>query len=229
MTIFSIKAFPLWILALLIKPIYSQDNFITFWQPQIAINYQVGDHYRQNFTLANRNIVFSDGDLEFKVRQVDLNHFSKWIIKDNQSISLGLLWRSSDFFDDDFNNEFRLMEQYIAFSRPHSVRYAHRLRAEQRIFSNLTIHRFRYRFGIDFPLQGQKLDVGEVYSLWSLEGITSVANSLENGYGGRLRGGLGWRYGQNSRLQFTLEYRLVNFTRSTFHVFLFETALIMGL
>lgn len=229
MTIFFIKASPLWILLFLIQSIFPQDNTVVFWQPQVAINYQVGDHYRQNFTLANRNFVLRAGDLEFKVRQVDLTHFSKWIIKDNQSISLGLLWRNSDSFDDAFNNEFRLMQQYLILNRPHAVRFGHRLRAEQRIFSNLTIHRFRYRFGIDFPLQGQVLDVGEAYSLWSLEGITSVAKTLENQYSVRLRGGLGWRYGQQSRLQFAMEYRLVNLARSSFHVFLLETALIMGL
>ncbi len=229
MTIFSIKSIPLWILLFLTQTILAQDNTTVFWQPQAAITYNVSDNYSHNFGLANRNFLLNAGTEEFRVRQVDLNHFSKWTIKDNQSISLGLLWRNSKIFDEDRANEVRFTEQYNIVYRPINVRYAHRLRAEQRIFSDLTIHRFRYRFGIDFPLQGQKLDVGEAYSLWSVEGISNVAAGRESLYSARLRGGLGWRYGQKSRLQFAMEYRLVNFTRSSFHVFLLETALIMGL
>ena len=161
MTIFSIRLLPLLILLTLVRSVFSQDNITVFWQPQAALTYKVSDDYGHNFGLANRNFIYNNGTEEFSVRQVDLSHFSKWTIKDNQSISLGLLWRNSKIFDDARSNEFRITEQYNIISRPLTIRYAHRIRAEQRIFPNLTIHRFRYRFGLDFPLQGQKLDVGE--------------------------------------------------------------------
>jgi hypothetical protein len=54
----------------------------------------------------------------------------------------------------------------------------YRVRAEQRITDKPTIHRFRYRFAIDFPLQGEALDVGERYAVFSAKSLLSVAKAL---------------------------------------------------
>jgi hypothetical protein len=40
------------------------------------------------------------------------------------------------------------------------------------------MHRFRYRFAIDFPLQGEALDVGERYAVFSAKSLLSVAKAL---------------------------------------------------
>ena len=229
MTIFCTKRHLIWLVLCLTQFAFSQDDFLGFWEPQIAINYKVKNDYYHNFTLANRNLVYSNNDLDLNIRQVDIRHFSKYRIRDNQSISLGFMWRNLKLFDDDRLNEFRLTQQYNITSSPTKFRYGHRFRSEQRLFSGLTVFRFRYRLALDFPLQGDVLDVGESFSVFGVETLLSTASSLEPFYTLRLRSGLGWRISPESKFQFVLEYRLIDYTRDTSHALLLETALILGL
>lgn len=225
MITYSIKTQCLWLFLLLLQSLYSQDDFISFWQPQVSVNYRVGDHYSHNFTIANRNYIFRDEEIELNIQQLDLSHFSTWQVSDNQSIGIGLLWRNSKVFEDEKFNEFRLTEQYNIILKPHNLRFGHRIRAEQRFSSLINIYRFRYRFAIDFPLQGSQVDIGETYMLWSIENLWSVSSSLKPIYGLRFRGGLGWQLSMGSTLQFVIEYRLQNFTSFVDHIVLLETAL----
>ena len=229
MTIFCIRRQLLWPLLLFSQFALTQDDFVGFWEPQIAINYKVDNDYYHNFTLANRNFVFTDNDLDIKVRQIDIRHFSKLQIRDNQSISLGLMWRNSNLFDDGRLNEFRITQQYNITSSPTKFRYGHRFRSEQRLFSGLSIFRFRYRLALDFPLQGEVLDVGESYSIFGAEVLLSTASALDPIYDLRLRGGMGWRVSPKSKLQFVIEYRIIDYTDDIRHVLLLETALNLGL
>ena len=229
MTISSIKLWFFGIFMLSLSGVIAQDELTVFWQPQVGVNYKVADDYSHNFILANRNFLYRDSDFELDVRQVDITHFSKLKIRDNQSVSLGLMWRNSRIFDEDRVNEFRLTQQYNITFSPTKFRFGHRVRTEQRIFDGFTLHRFRYRFAVDFPLEGEKLDVGESYSVLSAEPIITVANDQEPLYNFRLRAGLGMRLSPKSNLQFVLQYRLINYSRQTSHVLLLETALNLGI
>lgn len=108
---------------------------------------------------------------------MDLAHFSKLKIRDNQSIALGLQYRFRQNFENG-ENELRLTQQYNITNKPNAVRFGHRLRTEQRITNSLTTHRFRYRFALDFPLVGEKLDTGEPYFVGSFENLLSVAKIM---------------------------------------------------
>lgn len=55
---------------------FSQQDVIVFWQPQVAINYNVYRDYSHNFILANRNFLVQDKDFDLSVQQIDLVHFS---------------------------------------------------------------------------------------------------------------------------------------------------------
>ncbi len=138
----------------------AQENLTAYWQPAMALNYKVTETYLHNFSIQNRNYVFDDEALQLSVRQLDLVHFSNLKLQHNQSVAFGILYRFRETFDGGAN-ELRLTQQYNIQSSPYVVRYGHRLRSEQRITAAKTTHRFRYRFSLDFPLQGEKLDVGE--------------------------------------------------------------------
>ena len=229
MTIFCIRRYLFWPFLICAHIVLAQDDFAFFWEPQLAVNYKVKNDYYHNFTLANRNVVYSNNDLDLTVRQVDIRHFSKLKVQDNQSISLGFMWRNSKWFDDFRLNEFRITQQYNITTSPTKFRYGHRFRTEQRLFSGLTVFRFRYRLALDFPLQGEKLDVGESYAILGAEALLSLASSIDPLYNLRIRSGMGWRYSPKSKIQFVLEYRLIDYTNITSHALLLETALNLGL
>lgn len=62
--------------------------------------------------------------------------------------------------------EHRFSQQVSIVQRKGKLRFRERLMAEQRLFSNNPFqarHRWRLRGGLDYPLQGEKLDPGEAY------------------------------------------------------------------
>ncbi len=189
---------------------FGQENFTSYWQPQLAINYKISSTYSHNFSLAHRTFLVDEGVSKFRGRQLDLAHFSKLSLQDNQSVALGIQYRFRDIFESN-PDELRFTQQYNITHRPRVVRFGHRVRAEQRITSESTIHRFRYRFATDFPLQGEKLDVGEPFLVCSLENLLSVAKSENPEYDFRLNAQIGWRLDKGLNLQLGMEYRLEDY------------------
>lgn len=189
----------------------AQENLTGYWEPKFSINYRVTGLYSHNFSLSNRNYLLDKGQFTLQVRQLDLAHFSKLKVRDNQSIAVGVQYRFRNNFEDK-ENELRFTEQYNFTNRPHTVRFGHRISTEQRITQSLTTHRFRYRFTLDIPLQGEKLDPGEPYFVGSLENLWSVSKGNSPQYDTRILSQIGWLIGKDLTFQFGLEYRLEDFT-----------------
>jgi hypothetical protein len=207
----------------------SQDTFTAYLQPQVALNYKVVAGYSHNFSMTQRNYLYDTSELQLKTRQLDLAHFSNLKIRDNQSLAFGIQYRFRKNFEPDRNNELRLTQQYNSTSKPRIARFGHRVRSEQRITSTLTTHRFRYRFAIDFPLNGEKLDVGETYVVASTESLLSVAKGQGPAYDQRITGTIGWLLTEKTKLQFGLEYRAENYARRTEDVVFLNANLIFSL
>lgn len=212
-----------------LKTLGAQENLTGYFQPQVALNYKVADNYKHNFSLSKRSFVFEDESSLFKIRQVDFVHFSNLKIKDNQSIALGIQYRFRENFESDDQNELRLTQQYNITFKPRTLRYGHRFRSEQRLTSDLTLHRFRYRFTVDLPLQGEQLDIGEAYFVGNLETLLSVAKGTLPEYDQRFTANLGWLLAKKTKLQTGLEYRFEDFTHKTSNVFFILTSLILAL
>ena len=185
----------------------AQERFTGYWEPKVSVDYQLSGLYSHNFSLTNRNYIVDQGDLGFSVRQFELGHFSTLKIKDNQSLALGLQYRLRNNFDGG-DDQFRITQQYNMTHNPFALRFGHRLRAEQHLHPGLTVHRFRYRFAVDFPLKGQKVDLGEPYLVGSLEQLLSVSKGVSPQYDARLVGQLGWNLDDGLKLQLGVEYRM---------------------
>lgn len=207
----------------------AQQNFTGYWEPGLALNYPVTDSYSHNFSLAKRSYLIQDEAFGLRVRQIDVAHFSTLKIRDNQSLGLGLQFRFRKPFEKISGNEFRLTQQYNITSRTGALRLGHRLRSEQRIFSDVTVHRFRYRFALDSPLQGEQLDIGEAYLVGSLESLLSVARRQEPEYDQRIRLQLGWLLQAGVRLETGLEYRFEDLTNDTSQVLFLLNSLVVSL
>ncbi|MAU26487.1 MAG: hypothetical protein CMH48_04375 [Muricauda sp.] len=206
----------------------SQKNFTGYIQPQLALNYNVAPFYSHNHSIQTRNYFYTHGEFGLEVRQFDLSHFSNFKIFDNQTLALGIMYRFRDNFDRG-PNELRLTQQYNLTFKKFVVRYGHRLRTEQRITNMVTIHRFRYRFSLDFPLVGERLDIGEPYLVGNLETLLSVARTKQPQYDQRLTLNLGWLLNEEIKLQVGTEYRFENFTQKTENVLFFVTTLNLSL
>ena len=198
--------------------ILAQENLTGYWQPSLAINYKVTETYTHNFSLQNRNYVFDDEELRLSARQLDFVHFSNLQVLDNESVAFGILYRIRETFDGGAN-EVRLTQQYNFQVKPNVIRFGHRLRTEQRITKAITTHRFRYRFSLDFPLEGEQLDIGEPYVVGNIENLLSVAKETSPQYDTRLTLNLGWKLSDKTKFQIGTEYRIEDYAQNLQHVF----------
>ena len=186
---------------------FTQHSDTQFFQPQLIFTLGEASGYTANFGVSSRHEYADlDGTL-FDARFLEVAHFSSLAIGNGKKIGLGLMYRFSKAFDDNKINEFRLTQQYHFASRLHSIRFSHRFRLEERFFSRDTFIRLRYRFGLDFPLNGQKLNVKEIYSLVHLESQLTSHKSFSPTYDLRVSAGLGKWVHPNLKMQLTLQHR----------------------
>ena len=228
MTMYFIKCLGLNAIFLLSANLFGQTNFTGYIEPDISINYEVATNYSHNFEISQRSY-FYDDSFHIKIRQIDISHFSKLKIQSNQSIALGLQYRFRNAFEDDKENELRVTQQYNITQQYGSIRFGNRFRTEQRITKPLTTHRFRYRFALDVPLNGEKLDIGEPYFIASTESLLSLAPANKPEYDQRLTAYLGWLMSGEAKIQAGAEYRVENYTQQTENVLFLLTSLVFSL
>jgi len=96
-------------------------------------------------------------------------------------------------------------------------------------FFDATVHRFRYRFTLDFPLEGEKVDVNEAYLILNTEALLNAARGRKAKYDQRFTAALGWLLDEKAQLQAGLEYRLENYTGNTQTVLFLNSSLIFSL
>ncbi|WP_411029024.1 DUF2490 domain-containing protein [Spongiimicrobium sp. 3-5] len=207
----------------------AQEHFTGYWQPQIALNYKLTDDYSHNFSVSQRNYIYKSETVRLEARQIDLAHFSTFKTSDNKSFGFGIQYRFRAIFEDEKQNELRLTQQFNVVHKWGNVRLGHRFRVEQRITSSLTMHRFRYRFALDTPLQGEKLDIGEPYLVGAIESLLSLARSNAPMYDQRITINLGWLLAKKTKLQTGLEYRFEDYTKNTENTLFVLSSLIFSL
>lgn len=209
--------------------ICAQENFTAYLQPQLALNYKVSAGYSHNFSIGQRNYMYDDSDLQLETRQLDLVHFSTVKIQVNQSFALGIQYRFREAFEPGKGNELRLVQQYNITSKPRVARLGNRFRWEQRITDAPTIHRFRYRFAIDFPLNGEELDIGEAYVVTTTESLLSVAKGQGPEFDQRITGNIGWLIREKTKLQVGLEYRAEDYAQRIQNILFLNANLVLSL
>ncbi len=206
-----------------------QDNFTGYLQPSAALSYELSPRFSQNASLKQRTYFYRDSEGELRARHLDAVLFTKFRISANSSTSFGLQYRFRNAFDPDSGDEVRLTQQYNIALRPAVIRFGHRIRSEQRIFSDRTVHRFRYRLALDGPLQGQQTDVGEAYWIGSLEPLLSAGKGMGPEADLRLTAWLGYRINEGQKLQLGPEFRWEDFLGDLQNVLFFQAAWVISL
>jgi len=214
------------ILFLFCLQIVAQENFEGLGETGFSINYKVSDNYKTNFSIRSRYFLYKDETLKFENRQVDFTHFSTLSLDYNNSLSFGIQYRVREAIDGG-SNELRLTQQFNYTKNRRALRFGHRFRFEQRLLSDLTILRSRYRFALDFPLNGDKLNIGETYMILSTEALISHSNKTKPELDQRTTGNIGYVISKKSKVQLGIEYRFEAFNINTEHRFFILTSFIL--
>ncbi len=206
-----IKYFAIVLLGVFHLSLNAQSNFTSLGESSLSLNHKVTQTYSINFVFRSRYVLYDDDEgLQYNQQQVDVFHFSTFKLDYYHKLSFGLYYRNRDWFDTG-SDETRIIQQYNFTKQTLGVRYGHRFRAEQRIFDTKTVFRQRYRFAVDFPLNGEKLDIGEAYLVNVAEGLLSLSKNDKPETDIRLSSQIGWQVNENLKLQTGLEHRFERF------------------
>lgn len=195
----------------------SQSSFSTLGESSFAINHKTSQkNYSINFALRSRYFLYNNAEILYKQQQIDIVHFSTFKLTYNHDFSLGLQYRNRAWFNSNLN-ELRTTQQFNYNKKKQNIRYGHRFRAEQRFLETKTIFRQRYRFALDLPLNGKKLDVGEAYLVGALESLLSLSKVDTPEIDQRTTFLIGFQINEKIKLETGLEYRLETLNIKTEH------------
>lgn len=183
----------------------AQNNFSGLGETMASVNHNFSKEYSANFAIRSRYFLYKN-NLNYKQQQVDFYHFSTFKLNFIHKLSLGIYYRNRDWFNTG-SDEWRFTQQFNVTKQKLGVRYGHRIRFEQRLFNTFTAFRQRYRFAVDFPLNGEKLNIGETYLVASTEALVSLSEAHEPLFDQRFTSLIGWQIDQNLKLQSGLEFR----------------------
>lgn len=202
---------------------YSQDDTDIFNENAFSIRHPFNRLYSVNFELSNRAFLYTDNETMYRMRQLQLSHFSNFKLDLRQSVAFGIMYRNRNAFEDS-SNELRLTQQYNRKSILKTLRFGHRFRSEQRFYDYYTAFRFRYRLALDLPLQGLKLDVGETYLVIANETLLTSSKISKPELDYRLSPSLGLLLSEDLNLEFGVELRLDKINIKTEEVLFFNTS-----
>lgn len=193
--------------------LYAQKNFTGFAEPSVSLNIKPESPWSYNFTLANRDVLYKNEEFNAEVKHIELAQYTSLNVGLYGKITAGIRYRFIEMFDDYKDNEVRLVEQYSYSTKIKNFKASHRFRIAQR-FRERTTHRFRYRFLVDIPLNGQRSDVKEFSLSLSTESVLEMGKEEKPSLGQRLNSSLSYQLSSDAKFKFGIEYRYRNYTQT---------------
>lgn len=201
--------------------LWSQENFESFFEPEIEIGYQVTNAYSHSFSLENRNLIYKKDELQFQVKQIEFGHTSTFHLTTYFEIGLGMQYRFENIFDASEENEFRLLQEFIWRKEQPTTSFKYRLRNEQRFYASTTKYRIRHEIGFKFPFKSRNTN----YLKLETEALLELANTQRPELEQRTGILLGNAIFHQTNLEMGLQYRLADYTQDLVHELFFVLGL----
>ena len=204
---FTILSFPFFISV----STTAQPTTIAQWDPGLSFTQKFLNRWSFNVNTLQRSDLaeYQSGEKpsDFRWNLNETQFFATYGLLNNKKISGGYAFQIRSSEPTEFH-EHRFMEQFAFVTYALTgKRIANRVRLEQRIRNSELTNRIRYRLGFDSPLNGEKLDPGEMYAIVTNEYLWSFNREEQSGEN-RLFAGVGWFFNQQYKLQTGLMYRL---------------------
>jgi hypothetical protein len=215
MTILSFnKITPGFLLAFVLlnfQTLKAQENFSMLVDPEFSLNIDTPSRWSYNFGLTNRDIIYENEAYNFDAQHIELSHFTSYEIAFYSKVSLGIKYRFKEIFHKDQQDEVRIIQQFGNSRKFNLLKIAHRARFEQRFRENTTF-RTRYRFSVELPLSGQRVDQSEFFIVGNTEALWSLGNKERPSLEQRFSIALGNDIWTNIKASLGLQYRYDDYT-----------------
>jgi hypothetical protein len=213
---------------LLVNPVFSQSNTEWIWSPEYSYSWKSSDRMAYSAKISMFNSV-ENFDNRSSIQYIEPQMSFAYGLTPRVKVGGGYYYRWSAPLLDGYEYEHRILQQIGFINYIGDQRIAHRLRTEQRIRSTSYQNRVRYRVSYDFPLEGERLDPGERYLIFSNE-VMSAFNKDAADAENRFSAGMGWFFNRQQKFELGLQYR----TQDIFsgdgisHLFLVSTSFFMN-
>ena len=183
-------------------------DLISGFFPEFAITAPINDRISATGKVETQhgqltNVGRAAAEFDYFHYRTDLQGFLNYRINPFWKGTAGYQYR----FEGDGENSHRTIQQIAFVQRRVALRLAHRIRTDQTFEPNALLEaRLRYRLSAEIPLEGQSVDVGEYYLVFSGEPILSVQDA-EADIEQRMVGTVGKVISQGSKLELSLDYR----------------------
>jgi hypothetical protein len=210
----------------------AQENTTLLHQSSVKLNVKTETRWSYNFGTEYRALLaetIGKSSLKLDSQHLEFSHNTSYEVGFYATLSLGVMYRFINPFENDKGNEFRVSQQY-SYAKPfNAIRLGHRIKVDERIYKNETVVRTRYRIAIDAPLSGLKLDAKEFYGVLSTEALSSFSKKAKPEIDQRFTLGIGYQLYKNTKLQGDIEYRFENYFNSTEHRLFLNFGLIFSM
>lgn len=191
--------------------------------PQFNASFAVQKNWRFFARVEPRQLLLMNNNIDFKYQRTDFLGIFTRRLSVNKNLSLGYLIRHRNG-----SPAHMFLQQFTILGKYENLRLAHRIATDQTFIKGIeNMYRFRYRFAVELPLQGRKLDTGEFYIRISNEYNVIYRKS---GFNLEIRAfsGAGHVFNEKFRLELGLDYRLNSISVLPTHSFLINTSFLFS-
>ncbi|WP_203296265.1 DUF2490 domain-containing protein [Luteirhabdus pelagi] len=188
------------------------QNFTSYFEPELELEYTITSRYSHSFGVENRNYLYDKQTLNYIVKQIDVSHFSNFSFGNN-AIGLGIQYRFEESFDSTEENELRLMQEYEWKNEDLNIKIENRLRTEQRFYASTVKHRLRYELGLEFPFTSKN----KSFLKTETESLFEIAHTQKPEFEQRLAVLYGFNFYEGIEIETGAEYRIANYTQDFGH------------
>ena len=174
--------------------------------PSFNLRYSINEEWKTNMKIESRflqiDMKHDSSDFQF-YNLTDISLFIGKKIRIDNNFAAGYLFRTTN----DGRIIHRFIQQFTTVQSWRNIKSAQRIRLDQTISAASFTYRVRYRYGVEIPLNGESIDIGESYILAHSEAIFSYEIS-DQSIEGRLSPLIGWKLNNRGKFEIGPEIRV---------------------
>lgn len=201
------------------------QSFTSVHEPEIDLNWNLGSRWSINAGFGTRHLIEEEHD----ARQVEISQNTSYEVGFYSKVSFGITYRWRNTFNANRQDETLLIGQYAYSKKFNRLKIAHRFQGQVRLRENLSITRSRYRFSLELPLSGRKVDLNEFFLVGSTEALWSIAEKIKPEIGQRFSAELGYKLADNLQAMMGTQVRFDNYNLGVSRSVFFNTGLVISL
>lgn len=204
-------------LVLLLFPVLlcAQSNFTGLSNIEANVNFETDSLWTFDFDLARRDVLYDQERFEIQGQHFEFTQVTQLKIGDGFKLGAGLRYYTKNLFNDEKQDELRVLQQLSYKKKSTTIAFKHRFRFSQRFRERISL-RSRYRFGIEFPLSNSTSNKNPLYLSLQTESVLEFGKYEKPSFGQRLASKIGFELFEQTSASLGFEYRYRDYTNNPY-------------